>query len=116
MRISDWSSDVCSSDLAQRLTAFDRAADGTLSNRRVWADLGAHYPDGICLDAEGAIWVADPRNNVAVRVREGGEIADRIPTGDLGAFACMLGGDDRRTLFVCKIGRASCRERVCPSV
>src|SRR3546814_11245331 len=53
---------------AQRLTAFDRAADGTLSNRRVWADLGAHYPDAICLDAEAATWVADPRNNVAVRM------------------------------------------------
>ncbi|MFN4089765.1 MAG: SMP-30/gluconolactonase/LRE family protein [Alphaproteobacteria bacterium] len=86
---------------ARRLTAFDRAADGTLSNRRLWADLGPNHPDGICLDAEGAIWVADPRNNVVLRVREGGEVVDRISTGDLGAFACMLGGDDRRTLFVC---------------
>lgn len=86
---------------AGRLTAFDRAADGTLSNRRVWADLGTNVPDGICLDAEGAVWVADPRNNVVLRVREGGAVTDRVPTGDLGAFACMLGGDDRRTLYVC---------------
>lgn len=84
----------------RRLTAFDVAADGTLSNRRVWADLGQHVPDGICLDEEGAIWVADPRGNCVIRVREGGEITDRIDA-DRGAFACMLGGDDGRTLFVC---------------
>ena len=83
------------------LTAFDRAADGSLSNRRVWADLGENYPDGICLDAEGAIWVADPRNNEVIRVHEGGTVSQRVSTGDLGAFACMLGGADRRTLFVC---------------
>ncbi len=85
----------------KRLTAFDRAADGTLSNQRLWANLDPHYPDGICLDAEGAVWVADPRNNVVLRVREGGKILDRISTGELGAFACMLGGEDRCTLFVC---------------
>jgi|SRR5690606_19938684 len=85
----------------KRLTAFDRAADGTLSNQRLWANLDPHYPDGICLDDEGAVWVADPRNNVVLRVREGGKILDRISTGELGAFACMLGGEDRRTLFVC---------------
>lgn len=83
------------------LTAWDIGADGSLSNRRRWADLDNGYPDGICLDAEGAIWVADPRNKEVVRVREGGEIADRISMGDRGAFACMLGGDDRRTLHVC---------------
>ena len=85
----------------KRLTAFDRAADGGLSNKRVWADLGDNYPDGICLDAEGAIWVADPRNNMVIRVLEGGEVTDTVSTADLGAFACMLGGDDRCTLFVC---------------
>lgn len=86
---------------AKRLTAFDIAADGTLSNRRVFADLGTVFPDGICLDAEGAIWVADPRGNQVVRVFEGGRVARTISTGDRGAFACMLGGADRKTLYVC---------------
>ena len=84
-----------------RLTAFDKHGDGSLAGRRVWADLEGGYPDGICLDAEGAVWVADPRNKEVIRVREGGEILQRISTGERGAFACMLGGDDRRTLFVC---------------
>jgi len=86
---------------ANRLSAFDIAADGGLSNRRVWADLGNGYPDGICLDAEGAIWVADPRNKETFRVKEGGEITDRISTGARGSFACMLGDDDRKTLYIC---------------
>ena len=83
-----------------RLTAFDIADDGSLSNRRVWADLGDVIPDGICLDAEGAIWVAAPPKHAAYRVLEGGEITDRVET-DRDVFACMLGGDDRRTLFLC---------------
>jgi len=85
----------------RRLTAWTRSGDGGLGDRRVWADLGETVPDGICLDAEGAVWVADPRNREAVRVREGGVVTDRISTGERGAFACMLGGDDRRTLFLC---------------
>jgi len=84
-----------------RLSAWDRAPDGKLSNRRVFADLGKGYPDGICLDQEGAVWYADPRNNEVVRVAEGGRVLNRISTGDFGAFACMLGGADRKTLFVC---------------
>lgn len=84
----------------QRLTAFDIAADGSLSNRRVWADISPHLPDGSCLDAEGAMWVADPRGNCVVRVKEGGEITDTIDTGR-GAYACMLGGDDGKSLFIC---------------
>ncbi len=84
-----------------RLTAFDRAGDGSLSNRRVFADLAPNVPDGICLDAEGAIWSADPRNREVIRVVEGGEVLARLPTGERGAYACMLGGPDRRTLFVC---------------
>ncbi|MDE0726559.1 MAG: SMP-30/gluconolactonase/LRE family protein [Alphaproteobacteria bacterium] len=83
------------------LSAWDRAADGGLSNRRVWADLDGGYPDGICLDAEGAVWVSDPRNKETIRVLEGGEVTERISTGDYGSFACMLGGGDRRTLFIC---------------
>jgi sugar lactone lactonase YvrE len=83
----------------RRLTAFDVAADGTLSNRRVWADLDRVTPDGICLDEAGGIWVADPTHHQCVRVVEGGEITDRIAT-EPGCFACMLGGADRRTLYM----------------
>jgi len=85
----------------QRLTAFDVGAGGTLANRRVWAQLAGKGvgPDGICLDAEGAIWMASPVSREVLRVREGGEVTDRIPTEGQ-AVACMLGGDDRRTLFV----------------
>ncbi|RWB08633.1 MAG: SMP-30/gluconolactonase/LRE family protein [Mesorhizobium sp.] len=83
---------------ASRLTAFDIAAEGTLSNRRVWADLDG-YPDGICLDAEGAAWYADVPNKHCVRVREGGEVLQTV-TVDRGCFACMLGGTDRKTLFI----------------
>jgi len=84
----------------RKLTAFDIAGDGALANRRVWADLSPHVPDGICLDAEGAIWVADPRGNCVIRVREGGEVTDTIEVGR-GAFACMLGGANGTRLFVC---------------
>jgi sugar lactone lactonase YvrE len=86
--------------MAARLTAFDVAADGTLSNRRVWAQLEKAVPDGICLDAEGAIWVASPISHGCLRVREGGEILDRIDV-ETNAYACMLGGADRKTLFLC---------------
>ncbi|MEC7398116.1 MAG: SMP-30/gluconolactonase/LRE family protein [Pseudomonadota bacterium] len=84
-----------------RLTAWDIAEDGILTNRRVWADLGKNFPDGICLDEDGAIWVADPRLKETIRVREGGEITHRISTVDFGSYACMLGGDDRKTLYIC---------------
>lgn len=92
---------IVAETIGNRLTAFERERDGRLTNRRVWADLGENFPDGICLDAEGAIWVADPRKNVVLRVHEGGRRSRAIPTGDRGAYACMLGGEDRRTLFVC---------------
>ena len=81
------------------LTAFDIAADGTLSNQRVWADLDGGVPDGICLDAESAVWFRDVPNKRCVRVREGGEVLQTIDL-DRGCFACMLGGVDRRTLFL----------------
>lgn len=84
----------------RRLTAFDIDNDGNLGNRRIWAEIDPHLPDGICLDAEGAIWVADPRGNCVIRVREGGEITEKIDIGR-GAFACMLGGKDGKTLHVC---------------
>jgi sugar lactone lactonase YvrE len=82
-----------------RLTAFDIAEDGGLANRRVWADVGEDAPDGICIDVEGAVWYADVPHQRCVRVREGGEVAATIPL-DRGAFACMLGGEDLRTLFM----------------
>jgi sugar lactone lactonase YvrE len=81
------------------LTAFTIGADGTLSGRREWAKLEGAVPDGICLDAENAIWVASPVSNEVLRVREGGAVAERIPVGRP-AIACMLGGPGRRTLFV----------------
>lgn len=85
---------------AQRLTAFDVASDGTLSGRRTWAQLNDRLPDGICLDAEGGIWVAAPFSGEVLRVVEGGEVSDRIAVTTQ-AYACMLGGPDGCTLFVC---------------
>jgi sugar lactone lactonase YvrE len=83
-----------------RLTAFDIAGDGSLSNRRVWAEQpdGA-LPDGICLDAEGGIWLASPSTSECLRQVEGGEVTHRVKVKQ-GAFACMLGGADGRTLFI----------------
>jgi sugar lactone lactonase YvrE len=90
-----------------RLTAFDVAEDGALSHRRTFADLtpapGYDWapPDGICLDAEGAVWVADPIGRRFTRVREGGEVTDLIRLEDgATAIACVLGGADRRTLLM----------------
>jgi sugar lactone lactonase YvrE len=83
----------------RKLTAFDIAADGGLSNRRVWADLGDGVPDGICLDADGAVWYADVPNKRCVRVRQGGEVLQTVDV-DRGCFACMLGGPEDRTLFI----------------
>jgi sugar lactone lactonase YvrE len=90
---------ILAESYGNRLTAFDIAADGSLSNRRVWADLGDGVPDGICLDAEGAVWYADVPNKRCTRVREGGEVLQTIDL-DRGCFACMLGGPDRKTLFM----------------
>jgi sugar lactone lactonase YvrE len=90
---------IVAESYASRLTAFDIAADGGLSDRRVWADLGDGVPDGICLDAEGAVWYGDVPNRRCVRVRAGGEVLQTIEL-DRGCFACMLGGPDGRTLFM----------------
>ncbi len=85
---------------AARLTAFAIAVDGSLDNRRVWAHLGDDAaPDGICLDADGAVWYADVPNQHCVRVAEGGEVLD-VVEADRGCFACMLGGADGQTLFI----------------
>src|SRR5438876_2824556 len=90
---------ILAESYGKRLTAFDIAADGSLSNRRVWADLDGGFPDGICLDAENAVWYADVPNKHCVRVREGGEVLQTIDL-DRGCFACTLGGADMRTLFL----------------
>lgn len=107
---------VVAESFGNRLTAFDIADDGTLSGRRAWATFGeppttdvltealptlSVAPDGMCADAEGAVWVADALHNRVLRVPEGGEILEEISTGDLGTYACMLGGEDGRTLFLC---------------
>lgn len=94
---------IVGESFASRMTAFDIAADGTLVNRRVWAQLENALPDGCCLDAEGAIWVASPISGEVLRVREGGEVTERIAVSTQ-AIACMLGGDDRRTLFILTAG------------
>jgi len=94
---------IVAESYANRLTAFDIVGDGSLANRRVWAHLDTGVPDGICLDADGAVWYADVPNQRCVRVREGGEVLQTIDAG-LGCFACMLGGTDGRTLFIMAAG------------
>lgn len=89
---------VVAESFATRLTAFDIEDDGALSNRRVWADGVA--PDGICLDADGCIWASTSHTaNDTARIREGGEVLERIELGRP-CFATMLGGPERRTLFM----------------
>ncbi len=108
---------IVAESFALRLTAFDIDGDGGLSGRRTWAAFGPEgfepasfaeavaanvpIPDGLALDADGAVWVADPRGPAALRMREGGQIVERFPTGEFGSYAVALGGADRRTLFVC---------------
>lgn len=84
---------------AGRLTMFEIARDGNLHNPKLWAAPANCFPDGICLDAEGAIWIASPRSREVLRVKRGGEISHRISFHDR-AYACILGGEDLRTLFV----------------
>jgi sugar lactone lactonase YvrE len=118
---------VVAESFGHRLSAFDIAADGTLSARRDWAKFGelptgneaeevfaqiTIAPDGIGADAEGAIWVADALNHRVVRAVEGKGIVDEISTGEQGAFACMLGGDDGHTLFICAAPGFAEHERI----
>jgi sugar lactone lactonase YvrE len=94
---------IVAETMGRCLTAFDVAADGSLTGRRLFADVGAGglMPDGICLDAQGAVWVASVATGEFVRVLEGGAVAQRIPVPGKWAVACMLGGQDRRTFFLC---------------
>ena len=82
-----------------RLTAFTIHDDGSLGDRRVWAEFGDAAPDGVCIDATGAVWYADVPHRCCVRVAEGGDVLNRIEL-DRGCFSCALGGDDGRTLFM----------------
>lgn len=91
---------IVAETFGRRLTAFDVAGDGTLGGRRVFAELKGRAPDGICIDREGAVWVADAAGKTCVRVREGGEITDAVTT-EQNCYACALGGADGRTLFLC---------------
>ena len=96
---------IVAETFGNRLTAFDIESDGSLNNRRIWAELEGVFPDGICLDAAGAIWVAAPHPGEVIRVLEGGNISDRVVVSTR-PYACMLGGDDRCTLFICTAGSA----------
>ena len=89
---------IVADSYAKALVAFDVQADGSLANRRTWADVEGP-PDGICVDAEGAVWYGCVPDKTCVRVGEGGEVLERIEL-DRGCFACMLGGPDGRTLFM----------------
>jgi sugar lactone lactonase YvrE len=106
---------LVSETFGNRMTAFDITGDGALTNRRTWAKFGDQptdrelekalaqvvvAPDGCCLDADGALWVADAMGGPVLRVHEGGEISEKVQT-PMGVFACMLGGTDGRTLFLC---------------
>jgi sugar lactone lactonase YvrE len=91
---------IAAESFASRLTAFDIKTDGSLTGRRVWAQLEKDiFPDGICLDTGGAIWLANAGGKEVMRVKKGGELTHKIQTSNL-AFACMLGGTERRTLFI----------------
>jgi sugar lactone lactonase YvrE len=90
---------IVAESLAMRLTAFDRDADGSLGNGRVWAPLGMRAPDGVCLDAKGHVWVANALAAECVLVAAGGEVLATVETSQP-CFACMLGGPGRRTLYM----------------
>ena len=91
---------IVAESFANCLTAFHIADDGSLSDRRVFAQLGEATPDGICLDAEGAVWVSSFGGGEFIRVKDGGEVTHRVPVPDKRAVACMLGGEGRQTLFM----------------
>jgi sugar lactone lactonase YvrE len=110
---------IVAESLGNRLTAVSLDDEGALAGARVWAEFGPFRtttdvqvalatadvaPDGICLDASGAVWVADPVNGCVLRIAEGGTVLDEVKTPQ-GAYACMLGGPTGRTLFICSAPR-----------
>jgi sugar lactone lactonase YvrE len=107
---------IVAESAGQRLTAFTLTPHGQLTDRRIWASFGppasatnlpdvvrrvSFWPDGIAIDATGAIWVANPFGHEVIRVLEGGQVTNRVSTGQLSAYACALGGHDGRTLYIC---------------
>jgi sugar lactone lactonase YvrE len=110
---SDNSTLIVADSHRHHLVAFDIGADGGLSGRRIWADLGEAAPDGICADAEGAVWYADVPGQRCVRVAEGGAVL-RTVTLDRGGFACALGGPDGTTLFIVAAEWRGMSEMVAP--
>ena len=99
---------IAGESAAARLAAYPILSDGSLGEHRIYAALpGGAAPDGICLDAESAVWVSSPTTHEFLRVREGGEVVERIPSGRRTAIACMLGGADRRTLFAITCGTSN---------
>ncbi len=104
---------ILAESYGSRLLSFEVHADGSLSGRRVFADLGSRVPDGICLDAEGGVWVGDPVNHSVFRVVDGGQITDHIDL-ELNCYACTLGGQDLKTLYLVTAptsGRGGAAER-----
>jgi sugar lactone lactonase YvrE len=93
---------IVAESVGNKLTAFNIEPDGSLTGKRVWAEIDNLGPDGICLDAEGAVWVASPMRGEVMRVLEGGEVTDILEIASLMPLAVMLGGSDRRTLFICE--------------
>jgi sugar lactone lactonase YvrE len=89
----DGSTLLVAESYGEQVTAYDIEPTGDLTNRRVWAATPGHHPDGICLDADGALWYADVATGTCTRVREGGEVLGTV-TLDRGAFACALSRDD----------------------
>jgi sugar lactone lactonase YvrE len=114
-RTADGKTLIVAESFASRLTAFDIASDGSLSNQRIWASLSVRsfttvgqalqsrepLPDGLALDADGAAWVADSGGHAALRVAAGGKILETVDAGKLAVYGLTLGGADRRTLFIC---------------
>jgi sugar lactone lactonase YvrE len=91
---------IVAESIGRRLTAYTIGSDGSLSDRRVFADGLDGPPDGICLDADGGVWVAMTLAHAFERIEDGGALTDRIEMDDRTAIACTLGGPDRRTLFL----------------
>jgi sugar lactone lactonase YvrE len=103
---ADGSTLIVAESSASRVTAFDRGADGSLSNRRAFADFASDggddgvRPDGICLDIDGALWLPDPGGRRVMRVLDGGAVTETTDIADAAPLACAIGGPGGRTLFI----------------